>query len=240
MNYRNLFVQLAAGVSLLGLTILLCELTSIDLWIQDRFYLSEAARWVIDKHDTFLRLLFYTGPKRVLSVLVVLSLVAVMSSGKIPLAHKHKAGIWIVLISTVLTVALVGFLKGITHVPCPSQLTLYGGSYPYSTFWMPTLSSGQAAHARCFPAGHASGGFALLSLAFLFQRRAYRWIGFGVGMGLGWALGVYKMAIGDHFLSHTLVTMCLSWIISVVVAMTVYRVSRGRSPGAVAQISRSP
>jgi len=34
---------------------------------------------------------------------------------------------------------------------------------------------------RCFPAGHASGG--------------------------------YKMLIGDHFLSHTITTMLLAWLI---------------------------
>lgn len=233
MNHRSLLVQLAVGISLLGITLLLCEQTRIDLWVQDKFYISGTASWIIDKHDQLLRILFYTGPKAVLKVVLGLALAAAIFSRKIHWAQSHKEGILIVLLSTVLTVALVGLLKGATDVPCPSQLTLFDGSYPYSTFWLHTLSPEQAARARCFPAGHASGGFALLSLAFLFRSRMNRVIGFAVGMGLGWTLGVYKMAIGDHFLSHTLVTMCLAWIVSVLVAMAVFRLC-GRFPAGTA------
>ncbi|WOX05817.1 phosphatase PAP2 family protein [Microbulbifer pacificus] len=240
MTNRSLLVQLAAGFFLLGVTLLLCELSRIDLWVQDKFYISGAAGWVIGKHDELLRVFFYTGPKAALKILAGLALVAVIFSRKIPWVHNRKQGMLIVLLSTVVTVTLVGLLKGATHVPCPSQLTLYDGSYPYSTFWAHLLSPEQAARARCFPAGHASGGFALLSLAFLFRSRKNRWIGFGIGMALGWTLGVYKMAIGDHFLSHTLVTMCLAWIVSVLVAMAVFRLY-GRLPaGTVANTLQSP
>ena len=29
----------------------------------------------------------------------------------------------------------------------------------------------------------------------------------------GWSTGTYKILIGDHFLSHTVVTMLLAWLI---------------------------
>jgi membrane-associated PAP2 superfamily phosphatase len=37
-------------------------------------------------------------------------------------------------------------------------------------------------------------------------------------MALAWSMGTYKMLIGDHFLSHTIVTMLLSWLIILMVA----------------------
>ena len=30
---------------------------------------------------------------------------------------------------------------------------------------------------------------------------------------VGWSMGLYKMFVGDHFLSHTIITMVLSWLI---------------------------
>jgi membrane-associated PAP2 superfamily phosphatase len=30
---------------------------------------------------------------------------------------------------------------------------------------------------------------------------------------IGWGTGGYKMLIGDHFLSHTIVTMLIAWLL---------------------------
>ena len=66
---------------------------------------------------------------------------------------------------------------------------------------------------QCFPAGHASGGFALMALYFLFKSKRNRRYGLVSGIVTGWIMGSYKMFIGDHFLSHTLVTMISAWLI---------------------------
>ena len=41
-------------------------------------------------------------------------------------------------------------------------------------------------------------------------RRAWRVFGLGVGLSAGWIMGIYQMARGEHFLSHTLATMFLA------------------------------
>ncbi|SFV54930.1 PAP2 family protein [hydrothermal vent metagenome] len=46
-------------------------------------------------------------------------------------------------------------------------------------------------------------------------------IGFFTGMIIGWSMGLYKMMIGDHFLSHTLITMVLAWLIILIIAKIV-------------------
>jgi len=72
-------------------------------------------------------------------------------------------------------------------------------------------------HISCWPAGHASGGFALLSLFFLFKTKKNRYIALIGALTVGWSMGVYKMLIGDHFLSHTILTMILAWLIVLVI-----------------------
>jgi len=66
---------------------------------------------------------------------------------------------------------------------------------------------------RCFPAGHASGGYALFSLAGLATSRRGRWIGVSIGLVVGGAMGGYQMLKGAHYLSHTVVTVFVCWIV---------------------------
>jgi len=99
-------------------------------------------------------------------------------------------------------------------VPCPVDLQHYGGTYPDVTLFSSYPGDFiQKENIRCYPAGHASGGFALLSLVFLFKSRRNRTIAALPALTIGWSMGVYKMLIGDHFLSHTMTTLLLSWFI---------------------------
>src|SRR5699024_12785181 len=72
--------------------------------------------------------------------------------------------------------------------------------------------------AKCFPAAHASAGFSLYGLAFLPSLQQYRYRVFEIVTVLGWTMGLYKMLFGDHFFSHTLVSMLLSLTIACALA----------------------
>ena len=65
----------------------------------------------------------------------------------------------------------------------------------------------------CFPAGHASGGFALLGLVAARGTRRWRNGILALGLGLGWWMGGYQMLKGAHYLSHTLTTMIVAWLV---------------------------
>jgi len=56
-------------------------------------------------------------------------------------------------------------------------------------------------------------GFSFMTLYFLFKTRRNKNIALGFGIILGSLTGTYKMLIGDHFLSHTLVTMLGAWLV---------------------------
>ena len=72
----------------------------------------------------------------------------------------------------------------------------------------PPTSCGQ-----CWPAGHASGGFALVSVASLALTRRRQLAGVAVGLTVGGIMGVYQMLKGAHYTSDTLVTMLIAWLI---------------------------
>lgn len=88
-------------------------------------------------------------------------------------------------------------LKSVTHVVCPSHLQIFGGEFAYLSIWQ-NMQAGT--DAKCFPAAHASAGFALYAwpLCQVYMCRVAGDIAITVTV-LAWLMGGYKMLIGDHF-----------------------------------------
>ena len=80
-----------------------------------------------------------------------------------------------------------------------------------------------ATPAKCFPAAHASAGFSLYGLAFLPTLKKHRYQILKIVTLLGWSMGLYKMLFGDHFFSHTLVSMLLSLTIACALATLFFK-----------------
>ena len=94
-------------------------------------------------------------------------------------------------------------------VPCPYNLLEYGGTEKaHSVIYFLLHRSADAG--GCFPAGHASGGFALLGLVFLVHSRRESISVILMSSLIGLSMGFYQQARGAHFLSHTLATQALS------------------------------
>ncbi|MDP1708987.1 MAG: phosphatase PAP2 family protein [Gammaproteobacteria bacterium] len=204
-------------------TVLLFNALDIDLWLQDHFYNAELQQWILEKDQKTARLIFYDGIKRVYIVFAVALVVALVFFRNHARIQAYRQGLLIVLLSSLVVPLVVGGLKSITNIPCPRHITHYNGSYPYVTLLKSYPANFEAKEAvRCFPAAHASGGFALLALFFLFKTRRHKIMGLTAAMTLGWSTGTYKMLIGDHFLSHTLVTMLLAWLIILAIARMIY------------------
>ena len=201
---------------------LLFEFTHLDLVIQNLFYDPVLNEWAVDRSDSFLRLIFYDGIKILYALFVLLLLIVLVFFRNKPIVFKHKQGLLIVLLSAMLVPLTIGSLKAVTNVPCPKNIQLYGGDYPYVRV-LAHYPEGfhQDNNIKCYPAGHASGGFALMSLFFLFSTRRSRNIALISAVMMGWSTGSYKMLIGDHFLSHTLVSMLLAWLIILLIASAV-------------------
>ncbi len=209
---------------ILLLTIVFFEYSDVDIRVQDYLYDFQSQKWLLSSDDKLLKLILYDGVKSLIVVLVLVSLLASAVFIKSAYVQNNKQGIVIVLLSAILIPSAVGALKAITNMPCPRDLSHYSGTYPHvSLLTSYPKSFPQAKNIRCYPAGHASGGFALMSLVFFFKKKKQKVIAGVATLTLGWLMGGYKMLIGDHFFSHTVVTMLLAWLIILMLAKAVYR-----------------
>jgi membrane-associated PAP2 superfamily phosphatase len=122
------------------------------------------------------------------------------------------------VLAVVLTVGITGLLKTLTHVDCPWDLTLFGGRFPYVPLFGDRPDALPAG--RCFPAAHASSGYALMALYFVFRERDLRLarVGLGAGLLVGLVFGVAQQSRGAHFVSHDLWSAMIAWFI----ALTLY------------------
>jgi membrane-associated PAP2 superfamily phosphatase len=113
-----------------------------------------------------------------------------------------------------LSIGLVGLLKALTNVDCPRDLSEFGGTFPYIHLFEHRPEA--LRHARCFPAAHASSGYALLALYFALRERSPRIARFGlaVGLGLGLVFGFAQQARGAHFISHDMWSAMIVWTVS--------------------------
>ena len=117
------------------------------------------------------------------------------------------------VLSCWLSVLVVSLLKSASATSCPWDLHEFGGVAQYlphwSGFWR---ADGGGGH--CFPAGHASAGFAFVGGYFALRREAPRlagrWLLAAVAAGL--LLGLAQQLRGAHFMSHTLWSGALCWL----------------------------
>lgn len=214
-----------AGFTVLVLifTLLLFESSQLDVWVQHWLYDDVSHHWLWSKTEPVTRFLLYDGIKGLLIILALSLLSVLVFFRRKPSVQSRLPGIRIVFLSLLVVPMVVGGLKATTDMACPAGLQLFGGSQPYTRLFE-AYPDDMRTHnrQRCFPAGHASGGFALLSLCFLFREKRNQRAALGLALAVGWLMGGYKMVIGDHFLSHTLVTMELAWLFINLIAFFEY------------------
>ena len=217
MTIKN---QIYITTILTVIVVILFGIFSLDTTIQDNFFNSYTNTWILDSNLQPYKFIFYDGIKKLLVLFALSLLVLSMLFYKTKIIQTYKHGIIIVILSAIIIPFSIGGLKKITNMPCPKNEIIYGGKMIRTAVWerytspydkMPTI--------KCWPAGHASGGFALLSLFFLFKTRKNKLISLAFALTIGWSMGSYKMLIGDHFFSHTVITMMLSWLIILIIAL---------------------
>jgi len=222
--------QLALHAVLLAGALCLFELTDIDGAIQDRFYDRHAGRWVVDRKDPVGALVFYHGPKAVLIAFGSACLAGWVLSYPVRRLAPRRAFCARMCLALGLVPLAVAGLKRLTNTPTPDQTSRYGGRVAYVKVLDRRPADFPAwGRLRGWPAGHASGGFALMMLYQVLATRRRKLLGLLAGLTVGWAMGVYQMLKGVHFLSHTVVTMSLGWIIVLAVCWATRRMERGRA-----------
>ncbi|NUF38211.1 phosphatase PAP2 family protein [Acinetobacter lactucae] len=104
---------------------------------------------------------------------------------------------------------IVGLLKSQSAHACPWNMV-----HPTTLSYVWDFT---ATHGHCFPGGHASAGFILMTGYFVYRleqpKRAYFYLISGILLGfmMGWA----QMMRGAHFLSHNLWTGWVIWAVNI-------------------------
>lgn len=205
------------AVGLLVVAFLIFEYTGLDLAVQDQFYNFEQKAWVVDGESEAPRLWFYDGPKMVIILLGLGVLGLALSPAKwrekMPFKRIGRRHLWIAFLTIGTVPAVIGQLKASTNIFCPSEIERYGGDMPYVRVVEDYPEDNYPdRRGRCFPAGHASGGFALVGLLGLALSRRGQRLGLALAMTFGWSMGLYQMLKGSHYLGHTVITMLIAWI----------------------------
>ena len=210
--------QLLLCAVLLGIVLAVFDLTSADLAVQDCLYNFTEHQWLIRKYDMIPRWVFYHGPKVLLIAFGVACGLGLLSSFFRERHRRLRRPCLLMLLSLTILPLTISAGKQVSNVYTPRQVVRYGGDKPYVRTlerYPAGWKAGKKAHkpGKGFPAGHASGGFALMMLYFACRRRSRRIAGLILGLTAGWVMGTYQTVIGQHYLSHTLVTMLVAWIL---------------------------
>lgn len=205
---------------LLGV-ILLFAFTNLDIFIQEFFYNAETKEWFLDKDEPLLKFIFYDGIKKLLILFAAGIFFALIFFRKNKTVLEYKKGMIIILLSSIIVPLSVGSLKAVTNMPCPKNIQHFNGKYPdvnlFECYPDEFKEENPDCKIKCWPAGHASGGFALLSLFFLFKSQKNQKRAVIIALLVGFSMGTYKLLIGDHFFSHTIITMLIAWLIILVI-----------------------
>lgn len=135
-------------------------------------------------------------------------------------AVPHQASSWTrshqqahgrLLLSLTLSLAGVALMKHSLPMDCPWDLQAFGGTQQFTGLFS-SWPANRAPNA-CFPAGHASIGFAWLGLYFfclqLYPRLARPALIFSISLGL--ILGLVQQLRGAHFISHDIASALWCW-----------------------------
>jgi len=115
------------------------------------------------------------------------------------------------LASVLLSLAGVAALKQLLPIDCPWDLLSYGGSQQFVGLFSPWPAN--RAPNACFPAGHASVGYAWLGLYFYCRQLLPRLAlpALMLSSVLGLVLGINQQLRGAHFISHDIATAAWCW-----------------------------
>lgn len=188
----------------------LFEATDLDLRLSDPFYDFSARQWTYQQAWWAKGLIHRVGRDAI--ALVFIGCLCVWPASWIGPRPRpwRRAATYLALVIALVT-GTVGLAKACSVHHCPWSIDRYGGQAPRVGLFE-ALPAG-IAPGRCFPAAHASGGFSLLGLYFVFRERGRTWAATGLvlGLGLGTLYGFGQVARGAHFVSHNVWTAAIAW-----------------------------
>lgn len=204
--------KLGFGLPLIAMLLLLIiDPTKLDFALARWMY--QPGKGFVGRDSWFLEVVLHDQAKQVLIGFAACVFTALVASNWVSRLRPWRRSLGYFMLAATLSVGIAPALKKITEVHCPWSLTNFGGDEQYSSLLSPrpvTVNPG-----RCWPGGHATGGFSFFALFFVLRdyrpRLARTALLFAISLGIVFAMG--RMLQGAHFLSHNLWTALLDWLI---------------------------
>ena len=194
------------------LSAFLFEKSDLDLSLSDRFFDFQKQAWTFKDSWWAEGLIHLQGRKLALALFLVPLSVWAFSFFKETWKPWRRSALYLVL-AIGLGTGSVALVKEVVNRHCPWDIDRYGGDIPYGKLFDPLPPS--CRKGNCFPAGHASAGFSLMSGYFIFyrrdQRKALALLAFGLLVGS--LFGFAQVARGAHFVSHNIWSLALCWFV---------------------------
>ncbi|MDY4841625.1 MAG: phosphatase PAP2 family protein [Alphaproteobacteria bacterium] len=223
MSYKKIYLFFC--LVLMAVVLIMEQYTDIDVWVSNHFYDFDRHRWTVTPalHE-ILSPIFYEGAKHFVAFIGTLCVLYMFFSLKKKEWRKNFSAVMTVLLCTIIIPTTVGRLKKVTNVYCPNQLDIYEQKYPYVRVTEKYPDNFQPQHkGRCFPGGHVTGAFSLMSLYLIFHRRKNKLLALGGAVCFGFVTGTYQILRGEHFFSHNLISMLIAAFLIVIINETVIR-----------------
>lgn len=212
-KFRYSLIILLAGLSLFALF----NLAGMDFVWANLLYNWQGGEWRL-QHHWLTEQIFHQGV-RSLNQILMLTLIAYYFWQRLYRKQQNAAvqTLGLLLISVVLSFACIALLKRLLPTECPWDLQQFGGSLPYIGLF--TQRPAEMPYTQCFPAGHASIGFAWIAIFFYYLRikPAVAKCALVAALALGFSLGFAQQLRGAHFFSHDIATALICWMIAAAV-----------------------
>lgn len=206
----NFFVALALPLVLM-LLLLVFDPGPLDFRLQRLLYSAETG--FVGSHSWWFEDILHDRAKQAVIAIGGLAIAGFLLSLLPTRLAVRRRSFGYVVLAMALSTGMVKPLKDLTQVHCPWSLSEFGGIETHTPLLAeraPTNNPG-----KCWPGGHAAGGFSLLALYFVFRDRRPRWakLALLVALGLGTVFSLGRTMQGAHFLSHNVWTFLLDWVI---------------------------
>lgn len=186
------------------------QYSGFDMWLESLFYDVEMHRWPY-KSLFITSVVLHTWAKYLIVCFALTNLLAILASLFVKRMAAYRRPLLYLFIAAISGPLVVGWLKDVTHIYVPWDLTLFGGDKPHVRLFDTITIGAPVGHG--FPGGHSSGGFAYLSLYFclLIVNRKYLRYGLIVPLLLGSIFSIDQQIRGAHFISHDIISFSICW-----------------------------
>lgn len=154
---------------------------------------------------------------------------AALAAPKIERLRAHRSLLWASVAAMAIGPTVVVALKSLNSIHCPWDLKPFGGTADFTYDWF--VSAADAG--RCFPGGHAAGGFSLAALYFAgwaLDHATLRRAGLAATLIAGVVFSAVRVMQGAHFVSHNLWAAAIDWSTAAIVFAVWAMQQRTRTP----------